>query len=510
MKYRIVQLINRRAHLDFVQSSKDPQKRYKDLENEILNCISHSVFWKSQSIKISQISDFPISDYEIYRPTLERSFLEAAENPISPLNGEPIRFWCLSSGTSSEPKKFPITSSFSKQMLRISGALSYNIASHLKSDLKYPIVFFPATNSGNKTLSGVEVGFISRYMFLNQPALVRKSYGLPEFIFEDDKLLSEWGPIYGAATEVSCLLATVPSLLTNYCESIQNRKDEIFAYLSGSKKWPSSLPQPNLSKQRLAQIEKAFTNSNLQMQELWPHLKLIVSWKGATAGLQVPRLQKFNLKNIPFADAVYSATEGWMTVPLLQGPEAGTPLHPGSTYVEFFPEDEEIEPARLLKPWELEVGKNYEVILSQAMGFIRYRLKDVVRCNGFFNQTPILEFLYKAGNMVSLGHTRFSEVQILEALRLTGFNHPFEWTIGPAADGAGMIFYSTHVNTALISAVQKFDQKLSDLNPEIADDYKQGLLRPMQVQRLSMEHEFWKAGRHGQGKLRVLVQVALS
>jgi hypothetical protein len=57
----------------------------------------------------------------------------------------------------------------------------------------------------------------------------------------------------------------------------------------------------------------------------------------------------------------------------------------------------------LQQSWELEVNKQYEVFLTTAMGMIRYRLQDVVKCTGFYNRAPKLEFCYKVGALLLHG-----------------------------------------------------------------------------------------------------------
>lgn len=500
MKSLIARLLNRKAYRHFEFGTQHPEQAYRQLENEILGLVRQGSFWPARQKQMNSINDFPITDYETYRSVLSKAFQES----ISPLTGEKIDFWCTSSGSSAEPKLFPMTETFRQQLLRISGALSYFVARRLGRNMNYPLIFFPGTGTGQKSPAGVEIGFISRYMFLKLPSFIRNSYAIPAELFENDLLLSEWGPLYGMAKDISSMLAILPAIIAHYCETIENRKQEYFEILSGKRPWPAGIPPIKVSAARLQQIEKAISKTPFSMQELWPHLNLIVSWKGSTAGLQIPRLEKFRQGKIYFSDAIYSATEGWMTVPTLQNEGVGNPLHLGATYVEFLPENAEVKAENLLKPWQLKVGENYEVFLSQGMGFIRYRLLDVVRCNAFYHRSPILEFMYKAGNMVSMGQTRFSEVNILEAVRQTGFYHPHEWTIAPAADGTGVIFHTVKTEPGLEEQVRKMDSALALINSEIEDDYVKGLLQRMRVQLSPSDHPFWVSARHAQGKQRVL------
>ncbi len=44
---------------------------------------------------------------------------------------------------------------------------------------------------------------------------------------------------------------------------------------------------------------------------------------------------------------------------------------------------------------ELEVGKEYELIVTNLSGFYRYRLGDVIRVTGYHNECPMLVFSYR-------------------------------------------------------------------------------------------------------------------
>jgi hypothetical protein len=57
--------------------------------------------------------------------------------------------------------------------------------------------------------------------------------------------------------------------------------------------------------------------------------------------------------------------------------------------------------------------------------------------------------------------------------------------------------------------IKKMDLNLSLINPEIIDDYKNHLLRPMEINILPTDHKSWEAGRHGQGKLKVLTKTPI-
>ena len=37
----------------------------------------------------------------------------------------------------------------------------------------------------------------------------------------------------------------------------------------------------------------------------------------------------------------------------------------------------------------------YEIVITNSSGFYRYRLGDIVEVVGFFNQVPLIDFLFR-------------------------------------------------------------------------------------------------------------------
>ena len=59
-------------------------------------------------------------------------------------------------------------------------------------------------------------------------------------------------------------------------------------------------------------------------------------------------------------------------------------------------------PERPLLMHELEVGKHYEIIITNLIGLYRYRIRDVIRVVGYEGQIPYIEFAYRATHITDL------------------------------------------------------------------------------------------------------------
>lgn len=89
-----------------------------------------------------------------------------------------------------------------------------------------------------------------------------------------------------------------------------------------------------------------------------------------------------------------------------------------SCFYEFIPcsDDESDERTYLLN--ELEVGKEYEIVVTNQAGLYRYRNGDVVRVLGHKGQCPYVVFARRKGQLVSLNGEKTTEEQIQYVIEL--------------------------------------------------------------------------------------------
>jgi hypothetical protein len=140
------------------------------------------------------------------------------------------------------------------------------------------------------------------------------------------------------------------------------------------------------------------------------------------------------------------------------------------------------------------------------MGFVRFRLYDIVRCTGFFHRSPILEFVEKAGNTVSLGHTRISETHVLNALKASSLALETDWILAPAKDASGLVLVHPEDHAISLTDLAKLDQALQIANPEYFEDIRDKLLQPIRDLPLPESHSFWEKSSHAQTKPKVIQQ----
>jgi hypothetical protein len=70
----------------------------------------------------------------------------------------------------------------------------------------------------------------------------------------------------------------------------------------------------------------------------------------------------------------------------------------------------------VLEAHELSEGGRYYILPTTWFGLYRYQIHDLVRCAGFHNKTPLIEFLSKGSLFSNLTGEKLSEYQVTQAV----------------------------------------------------------------------------------------------
>lgn len=132
--------------------------------------------------------------------------------------------------------------------------------------------------------------------------------------------------------------------------------------------------------------------------KIWPKLQWAYGMMGSNLSVYVEKLRKVIGPNVPMHNMGYAAAEGFFAAPT-ELDVSDYVLLPWCIFFEFLPVDD-LENAAddNIKPLlinELEVGKNYEMIVSNFSGLYRYKMEDVVHVTRMYNNTPEIELLFR-------------------------------------------------------------------------------------------------------------------
>lgn len=418
---------------NLLEMTKNPMKHNEELLMKIIDDNKDTEFGREHNFKdIKTIEDYrknvPLTTYDDYVSYIIRMTEKGEENLISAYD---INHYAKSSGTMGNPKRIPV-SDISQQ---VNG--KYNlafrtavIAKELGTDwINEPL--FNLTESSMTTLkNGASYGAISGKM------LLRMGDALPFFFTSPIEAL-----VPDSSTNTRYLhsvFALMNENITNVAYSFSSIFLEILRYIK--KNWRmlvadiesgtinptiemSDEVRESVSKkiqpmpERAQQLREIFEeHENDQFVPMvWPNLKFVtgVGTGGFTNYLN-KIIDEFTGDSLKFFLVGLNASEGLFSIPLELN-SADAILVPDSMFYEFLELDSD-NPDDVKTLAELEVGKSYEVITTNLSGFYRYRMRDAIRVTGMYNETPIIEFLYRIDQNINLFGEKTTEEMISGAL----------------------------------------------------------------------------------------------
>ena len=475
----------------FRRAARTPRLAQRKIWESTRKLLRSSSYWGSSLP--SRLCDVPLSEYETYHEALQGSI----GTGYNALNGETVEFWSGSTGTTGARKLFPLTASYRRQFQQLNGPMVYGLLRRFPRFSTKKVLYLVTASSGQYTEANVSIGYISYFNYNRISPLLRRFYVFPPEVLRDAETFRKWAHLYVLANDISGMLAITPAVLTTFLRAAWDRREELWPYLIGQRQPGNGLPSLRLRKSRISQLEQAFASS-FRLENVWPSLQAIGCWTAAACGLQVPELQALG-PSIPIVDVIYSATEGWINVPRYSD-RAGGPIHAGAHVYEFFPAGESPpHKGSLLGPDELIPGQHYEIVLTTAMGLVRYRLKDIVVCTGRFHGVAEVVFVEKSDQKISLGAATLSEPELCEVARRVGLPST-GWYFAPASTGDGLVLVSERSQVQeMIAAI---DRVLMDENHLYSDFVKSGVLHPLSL-GVAEESEI-RPAPHAQTKPRIL------
>jgi hypothetical protein len=135
---------------------------------------------------------------------------------------------------------------------------------------------------------------------------------------------------------------------------------------------------------------------------------------------------------------------------------------------------------RLLLAHQLKNGEEYYVILTTPAGLYRYNIDDIVRVSGFFNNTPVIEFVQKGSMVSSVTGEKVYEMQIDAA-------------VNKAAEmiGANLQFFSAFVEWG---TVPRYAFAVEFMN-EMPREGKEALLKNIESELAKLNVEYYTKRR---------------
>ena len=450
-------------------------------------------------------SRLPISDFEYYRPYIERLKVGDTQALLGAENK--LLMFMLSSGTTSSSKFIPVTTRFLSDYRRgwqIWGVHAFDARPGMNHK---NILQVTSDYNRFQTSAGIPCGNISGLAVATQRPVVRFLYTIPSAVAKIENPQAKYYMLLRLALaddNIGMITTANPSTLMQLATLADAEKESLIRDIADgtfSERFVISsevrqtlrrrLSRPRL--RRAKQLESIVAKSGvLRLDEAWPRLEQLAVWMGGSCGAYLPSLRQQFGNRIPIRDHGLSASEGRMTIPFDEESSDGV-LEVSTHYFEFIPEAEHgSSNPTVLEAHELTPDRNYFILLTTSSGLYRYDICDVVRCTGFFGTTPVLRFLHKGAHISNLTGEKISESQVVDSVRhaLDTNRHRVNYfTLTPVWNDPPyyqLLLEADDVPTSELAErlSEATDTKLQELNCEYQEKRSTGRLGPLRTTRL--------------------------
>ncbi|XP_027361423.1 probable indole-3-acetic acid-amido synthetase GH3.1 [Abrus precatorius] len=149
---------------------------------------------------------------------------------------------------------------------------------------------------------------------------------------------------------------------------------------------------------------------------IWPNTKYLdVIVTGAMAQY-IPTLNYYS-GGLPLACTMYASSECYFGLnlnPMCKPSEVSYTIMPNMAYFEFL--SHETGSTQLVDLADVEVGKEYELVITTYAGLYRYRVGDILRVTGFHNSAPQFHFVRRKNVLLSIDSDKTDESELQTAI----------------------------------------------------------------------------------------------
>ncbi len=507
----------------FVADTKDVKGTQQQVLEELMRYAADTEYGRNHGFsKIRSIEDYraavPVVDYEDLRSDIDRH-AAGEEGVLFP--GKPLMY-TRTSGTTALPKLIPITPFNFERAFKNRGKLwLYSIMRHYPGifDGKDLTLVSPAIEG--YTEDGTPFGSLSGFVSDNIPEFMKLVHTVPHETVDIEDHPSKIYTLvrFALPSDVTVLLTANPASVIKLVETIDSRREDLIRDIHDGTLNSDVIMSPEsraLCEARLSpaparakEIEQlAKDHERLRTCHYWPNLRLVHTWTNGNCRLLLPKLRPWLGDDTPLLDFGYLASEATAT-DVIDPETQGSVLQVRNMLFEFTPESEGDSPKTFLQPHEVEVGERYFVYVSTFSGLYRYDMNDVLEVAGFFNEVPIVRFLYKGKGITSLQGEKLSEEQFIEAVEsateATETEHDFFVGFADAENSRYVLYVELHGEPdegARDRFAAAIDDQLCKVNIEYESKRKSERLSPLRIVPLGAKSfDRYRAMRLAEGAL---------
>jgi len=413
----------------FESATKDPLKAQRAILLQYLQRNKNTEYGRKHNFAaIRSIEEYrnavPLNSYETLRPYVDKM----TKGEANILTRDKVVFFGATSGTTNKPKLIPTTHYSERKKEELMNLWSYYISRDHPDVLDGKILAIVSPEVEGTTDSGIPFGAESGYSYRMLPKPIMNLYALPYEVFEIEDYEARHYAILRISIEqnITTIATLNPNMIVLLCRKIERWQNMIISdiehgSLSDSLKITPAIrkamknrlkPNPDRARELKEIIEN---HGRLLPRHFWPEMKLIECWQGGMMKLYLQELDNY-FGRVPKRDIGCVSTEARASIPITDETSSGV-LAIQTNFYEFIPKDGPDNAARnTLVCTQLEINKEYFIVVTTAGGLYRYNIDDIIKVTGFFNKTPLIEFVQKGLGASSLAGEKLYEAHINETM----------------------------------------------------------------------------------------------
>jgi hypothetical protein len=422
-----------RRHLAaFEAATKQPQKVQEALLQRILTCQANTDFGREHRFRdLHTLADFrrqlPVAPYEAFEPYLAR-VRRGDFNAL--LADRRVHMFALTSGTTAARKFIPVTDQYLADYRRGWNIWGLRAIRDHRPVRMRPILQLSGDWDEFRTEAGIPCGAVTGLTATMQKRLIRFLYCIPPCVGRVKNANAKYYLALRLSLpyQVGMVIAANPSTLVQLARLGDQEKETLLRDLSdGTLSARFEVPAEvrsalarRLSRrfpERVRHLETIIHDrGRLFPCDYWPADRAMLgNWTGGSVNAYLRHYPRY-FGSTPVRDVGLIASEGRMTIPLADSTPSGV-LDITSHFFEFIPQEEVDSPApTVLAAHEVQEGRGYFILPTTAFGLYRYHIYDLVRVTGFYQRTPLVEFLSKGAHFANITGEKLSEHHVTQGM----------------------------------------------------------------------------------------------
>lgn len=417
----------------YKKTSKNADKKSEQLLLKLIKKNKNTEFGKKYDFaNIKSIKEYqekvPYTTYEDYKNDIAR-IAEKGEQNI--LTSGKVKYFANTSGTTGQVKRIPVINESYNTFFKAGTIFMYQLKNEMKKNNKGAMngkVLNLSEMVSKKTPSGIREGYISGYFAAGLKAFLPIVTCMPkEALGNEDYIDMKYIKARYAMEDddIICINAVFMSAITDLMKYIQDNHEMLIrdienGTIDASIRMPENIRKklekklkPN--KKRADELKEIFSNSNENtfVLKMWKRLSLIIAICTGEFSPFETQIRKYCGKDIAISYSMYASSEATIASSLNKEDKNYMILFDGGFY-EFIPIEGEENPLLIN---ELEIGKEYEIVVTNLSGLYRYRIKDVVKVVGFEGKAPLIQFSFRKEQLINISAVHLTMGHMVDVIK---------------------------------------------------------------------------------------------